>query len=28
MIQSNIETLLSNGTMIRFANEEFEFKLQ
>lgn len=28
MIQSNVETQLYNGTMIRFANEEFEFKLQ
>lgn len=28
MIQCNVETPLSNGTRIRFANEEFEFKLQ
>lgn len=28
MIQSNVETPLSNGTKLRFANEEFEFKLQ
>lgn len=27
MIQSNLETLLSHGTKIRFANEEYEFKL-
>jgi hypothetical protein len=27
MIQSNIETKLANGTKIRLANEEFEFKL-
>lgn len=28
MIQSNVETPLSNGARLRFANEEFEFKLQ
>lgn len=28
MIQSNVETKLSNGTKLRFANEEFEFQLQ
>ena len=28
MIQSNVETRLSNGSKLRFANEEFEFKLQ
>lgn len=27
MIQSNVETLISHGTKIRLANEEFEFKL-
>lgn len=27
MIQSNVETKLSNGTEIRLANEDFEFKL-
>lgn len=27
MIQSNVETKLSHGTKIRFANEEFEFKM-
>lgn len=27
MIQSNVETKLSNGTKIRLANEDFEFKL-
>lgn len=27
MIQSNVETLLSHGTKIRLANEEFEFRL-
>lgn len=27
MIQSGVETRLSHGTMIRFANEDFEFKL-
>lgn len=28
MIQSNVETPLSNGTVLRLANEEFEFRLQ
>ena len=27
MIQSNVETKLSHGTKIQFANEEFEFRL-
>lgn len=27
MIQSNVQTKLSHGTMIRFANEDFEFKM-
>ena len=27
MIQSNVETKISHGTKIRFANEDFEFKL-
>ena len=27
LIQSNVETNITNGTKIRFANEDFEFKL-
>jgi len=27
MIQSNVETVLSNGTKLRFSNEDFEFKM-